>query len=157
MTQIGPQDFARVLLRGRQPIRIRLLSEKAHHLPEFDLVRRTAQCFQKETLDPSSDSRLLSLQHTLRPGLGLLDDKRLIHQNERLGGNVRYGSPPDGAVRDRSVEGQHHWRKKIPPHLLIDAAASGAIERTALLRASSTLHERREVDRYRRAIHSRIE
>src|SRR5688572_5772924 len=80
MAQVGPQDFARLLLLWRQPIRMRLLSQKVGHLPEFDLIRRAAQGFQEETLDPSRYRRLLSRQYPLRPGLGLVHDERFIHE-----------------------------------------------------------------------------
>ena len=84
-----------------------------------------------------------------RPRAGLLDDERVVHQDQRLGRHVRDVPPADRRERDRRVEGEHHRRQEVAADRQVDAAPAVAVERAARGRSAAAVHERRQVDRAR--------
>ena len=104
----------------------------------------------------ASPSRLLC-HDPPRPGLGLRDDERIVHQDQRLGRHVRHacaGRPwrTESACRTpaSSTAGSSAAMRNV------NAPPPGAVERAAL-RPAAPFDERRQVSRHARAAQLRFE
>src|SRR6516225_11162346 len=76
--------------------------------------------------------------------------KRIIEQDQSLGGDIGYCSLADGRERDRRIESQEHGRKKVAANSQVDAAPALSIQRSAV-RPTTAFLEFIQIDRHRRA------
>ena len=100
---------------------------------------------------------IFAFAQALSPAIRQLAHEGIVHQRQRLRRHVRARATAHGRGRLRVVPDHQEGRQEVAADLLIDRAASGAVQRAGAARPTAPLHEAGEVHRHRGAAHLAIQ
>src|SRR6266571_6779847 len=129
VAEVGPDFFLAVWLSWAVGGSLR--GEELHGLSQLPWTRLAVAGALVDIADALRGSTPLFLQQSPRPKPRLAEDKRVVHQDQRLRGHIGHRALAHGRKRHGRIESPHYRRRKIAAHFQVNAPAAIAVQRTA--------------------------